>query len=540
MPILSCITFLPLALALLLLAIPARREKAVAQVATWGSLIPLALSLVALFRYDIGDGGFQLVEARSWIPSLGVQYKLGVDGVSLLLIVLTNLLTFIALISSWSAVTVRVKEYYVSFLLLQVGMLGTFAALDMFLFYIFWELMLVPMYFIIGIWGGERKLYAALKFFLYTLLGSVLMLLGIIALYRYSGEVFGEATFDIEKLQQLGAHTAVWPLAPWVFLALFLGFAVKVPLFPFHTWLPDAHVEAPTAGSVILAGVLLKMGTYGFYRFSLPIFPVQTAENLWWMLALCVIGVVYGAMVAYVQKDWKKLVAYSSVSHLGLTMLGLFALNVTGVKGSVVQMINHGISTGALFLLVGVVYERRHTRLISEYGGLAKVMPIFAVFFFIMLLSSAGLPGLNGFVGEITILAGLAQVGGEAFSFFGHAPFWWVVLSATTLVLGAIYLFWLWQKTMFGELTNEKNRGLADLSWREKWTLLPLAALALGIGLYPKPVFDIIEAPVNRLVHEQVVPALRQAGSAVELPAETLASSREGGAGGARKARQSP
>jgi NADH-quinone oxidoreductase subunit M len=451
-----------------------------------------------------------------------------VDGVSLLLIVLTTLLGFIACLSSWGSISHRVKEYYVSFLLLQVGMVGTFAALDLFLFYIFWEVMLVPMYLIIGIWGGERKLYAALKFFLYTLAGSVLMLLGVIALYFQSGEVLGERTFDIVRLHEMGAFTASWTAGGWdvgfwVFLALFFGFAIKVPMFPFHTWLPDAHTEAPTAGSVILAGVLLKMGTYGFYRLSLPIFPQQTVDNLWWLLPLCVVGIVYGAMVALVQKDWKKLVAYSSVSHLAVTMIGLFALNTIGIKGSVLQMINHGISTGALFLLVGIVYERRHTRLISEYGGLARVMPVFAIYFFIILLSSVGLPGLNGFVGEVIILIGLAQVAGEPFAFFGQAPFWWVVLSATALILGACYLLWLWQRTMFGPVTNPANEGLADLTWREKWTLLPLIVLAFGIGLYPKPLLEIVDAPVTRLVEEQLAPALARAGvpAAPDLPPVT-------------------
>ena len=520
-PILSLITFLPLVVALLIAFVPRGRDAVVAHIATWSSLGVFVLSLGLLAGYDSADGGFQFVEELSWIPTLGVQYKLGVDGVSALLIILSTLLGFIACLSSWTSVTTRVKEYYASFLLLQVGMVGVFAALDLFLFYIFWEVMLIPMYFIIGIWGGRRRLYAALKFFLFTLFGSVLMLLGIIALYFYAGDVLGERTFDVVRLHELGAFTATWDIAPWVFLAFFVGFAVKVPMFPFHTWLPDAHTEAPTAGSVILAGVLLKMGTYGFYRFSLPIFPKQTVDNLWWLLGLCVVGIVYGAMVALVQKDWKKLVAYSSVSHLGVTMIGLFALNVIGIKGSILQMINHGISTGALFLLVGIVYERRHTRDLDDFGGLAKVMPIFAIYFFIMLLSSAGLPGLNGFVGEVIILIGLAQVGGEAFSFFGYSPFWWVVLSATALILGAIYLLWMWQKTMFGPVTNPANEQLADISRREKWTLIPLVVLAVFIGIYPKPVLRVIEAPVGRLVNEQIVPALRAAGvDSIRLPGD--------------------
>jgi NADH-quinone oxidoreductase subunit M len=528
LPILSVITFLPLVAALVIVFfVPKKNEKAIIHIATWTALADFFLSLIPLAQYDRSNGGFQFLETASWIPSLGVQYKLGVDGVSLLLVVLTTLLSFISILASWEAIKERVKEYYVFFLLLEVGMLGVFSALDLFLFYIFWEVMLVPMYFIIGVWGGPRKLYAAIKFFLYTLFGSVLMLLGIIALYYFSGDVLGTRTFDIEKLLTLGPATATWPLAQWVFLAFFLGFAIKVPMFPFHTWLPDAHVEAPTAGSVILAGVLLKMGTYGFYRFSVPMFPKQTVDNMWWLLLLCIIGIIYGAMVALVQKDWKKLVAYSSVSHLGLTMVGLFALTTAGVQGSVLQMLNHGISTGALFLIVGIVYERRHTREISEYGGLSRVMPVFAIYFMLMTLSSIGLPTLNGFIGEVKILLGIAQVGGDAYSFFGADPYWWTVLSASGIVLGAAYMLWLYQRTMFGPVTNPKNEHLPDLTWREKWTLIPLVVLAFWIGLYPKPFFAIMDAPIHRLVYEQVVPVLRQTGAKVDLPDPTATPARQ-------------
>jgi len=524
MPILSSIVFLPLAAALaIVFFVPKKNEKAICHIATWSSLLVFFVSLIPVLQYDRGNGGFQFVEAAKWIPTLGVQYKLGVDGVSLLLVVLTTLLSFISILSSWTAIKERVKEYYVFFLLLEVGMLGVFCSLDLFLFYIFWEVMLVPMYFIIGIWGGPRKLYAAIKFFLYTLFGSVLMLLGIIALYFKAGEALGTRTFDMVELLKLGPSTAVWGAGIWVFLAFFLGFAIKVPMFPFHTWLPDAHVEAPTAGSVILAGVLLKMGTYGFYRFSLPIFPKQTADCLPWLLSLCVIGIIYGAMVALAQKDWKKLVAYSSVSHLGITMIGLFALNPTGIKGGVLQMLNHGISTGMLFLIVGIVYERRHTREISEYGGIAKIMPIFAIYFMIAMLSSLGLPTLNGFIGEVTILSGLMQSSGAAFSFFGFSPIWWVVLASTGLILGAAYLLWLYQRTMFGPVTNPKNDKLPDLSWREKWTLIPLIVLAVWIGVYPKPFFDILDAPVQRMVSEQINPVLRAAKVPIDLPPEAAA-----------------
>lgn len=519
LPILSVLVFLPLVAALVIaFFIPKGKEKLIYHFATWVALLNFLLSLIPLLQYDKGNGGFQFLEVARWIPSLGVQYKVGVDGVSLLLVVLTTLLSFISILSSWSAIKDRIKEYYVFFLLLEVGMIGVFVSLDLFLFYIFWEVMLVPMYFLIGIWGGPRRLYAAIKFFLYTLFGSVLMLLGIIALYFLAGDKLGERTFDIVKLHQLGTYTAAWQWGTWVFLAFFVGFAIKVPMFPFHTWLPDAHVEAPTAGSVILAGVLLKMGTYGFYRFSLPIFPKQTVDNLWWLLSLCVIGIIYGAMVALAQKDWKKLVAYSSVSHLGMTMIGMFALTIWGIKGSVLAMINHGISTGMLFLIVGIVYERRHTREISEYGGLAKVTPVFAIYFMIAMLSSLGLPLLNGFVHEVMILIGLFQAGGEAFSFFGFSSFWWVVLSASGLVLGAVYLLWLYQRTMFGPVTNPANEKLPDLTWREKWTLIPLIALAIWIGVYPVPVLQMLDAPVNKLVHEQIVPVLRDTGAPVDLP----------------------
>ncbi len=523
-PILSVITFLPTVAAILIaFLVPKKHESVALKLATAAAFLTFLVSLIPLWNYDASNGGFQFVEEMSWIPRLGVSYKLGLDGVSLVLTILTTLLSFISLLSSWTSITSRIKEFSVWFLVLETGMLGVFAALDLFVFYIFWEVMLVPMYFIIGIWGGPRRLYAAIKFFLYTLLGSVLMLLGIIALWQFSEQQFGAATFDLTKLHELGVHTAGWGIGTWVFLAFFLGFAIKVPMFPFHTWLPDAHVEAPTAGSVILAGVLLKMGTYGFYRISLPIFPKQTADNLWWLLSLCIIGLVYGAMVALVQKDWKKLVAYSSVSHLAIAMLGLFALNITGIKGAVMQMLNHGISTGLLFLIVGIIYERRHTRLLSDYGGLARVVPIFATMFMIAMLSSVGLPGLNGFVGEFTVLAGLAQVSGSSFQFFGGLPaFTWTVLASTAIILSALYLLWLYQKTMFGPVTHPENKDLRDLTLREAWTLIPLVVLAVWIGVYPKPFFRLIEAPVARLVNQQLAPALRASGAGVDIPEKLL------------------
>jgi NADH-quinone oxidoreductase subunit M len=496
--LLNVITYLPLAGAIALLVLFRAEQKVLAArfataVAGVGFVLSLPLWLgwagAARDRY-----GFRFVQEADWIPSLGVRYVVGVDGISMLLVLLTTLLGFLAILSSWTAVQERVREYYAALLVLQTGMIGVFVSLDLFLFYIFWEVMLVPMYFLIGVWGGPRRIYAAVKFFLYTLLGSLLLLLGILALYLYYGSTTGTYTFDVRLLQAMGSWQGWFDLQYWIWLAFFVGFAIKVPMFPFHTWLPDAHVEAPTAGSVILAGVLLKMGTYGFLRFSLPILPEATRHFLPWALGLALVGVIYGAMVALMQSDWKKLVAYSSVSHLGLTMVGVFALNHQGITGGVLQMLNHGLSTGALFLLVGIVYERRHTRRLDDYGGLWKVMPVFAVFFLLMTLSSIGMPLLpgNGFVGEFVILLGAFQLPNKV----------WAVLAATGIVLGAVYMLWLYQRTMFGRLDREENRGLPDLSLRELATLLPLLALAFWIGVYPKPFFAVLEEPVDRLVQQ--------------------------------------
>ena len=498
--ILSWVTFIPLIGAVLLLFFPKGNKKAIMYGATGIAAVDLLVSLPLWFAYDpgfVGEWeGFQFVESREWIPSLNVNYVFGLDGISLLLVLLTTLLGLIAIVASWSAVTDRLKEYYIFLLLLQTGMLGVFCSLDMFLFYVFWEVMLVPMYFLIGIWGGPRKLYAAIKFFLYTLLGSVLMLLGILTVYFY----VTPHTFDVVTLHQTLAAAASDPawveLSKWVFLSFFVGFAIKVPMFPFHTWLPDAHTEAPTAGSVILAGVLLKMGTYGFLRFSLPMMPDATRWFMPWLLGLSVVGIIYGALVAMVQPDWKKLIAYSSVSHLGFVMVGVFALNYDGLRGGVLQMVNHGISTGALFLLVGIIYERRHTRMIADFGGLSKQMPIFATFFLIVTMSSIGLPTLNGFIGELTILMGAIKI---TTPFFGFSPIWWVVLTATGIVLGAAYMLWLFQRTMFGKLDPE-NQNLADCNGREILYLAPLLVLAFWIGLYPKPMFEKMGASVEKLV----------------------------------------
>jgi len=495
--LLNVIAFLPLVGAVLLLAMPSNRPAAIARAATAIAALDLLASLPLWFAWSAAptDGfGFRFVFEAPWIESLGVRYIVGVDGISMLLVLLTTVLGLVAVLCSWTAITTKVKAFYVFLLLLQTGMIGVFVSLDFFLFYIFWEVMLIPMYFLIGIWGSNRKLYAALKFFIYTLLGSLLMLLGILALYFYHGAETGLYTFDIRLLQAMGAWPDWFDLQIWVWLAFFVGFAIKVPMFPFHTWLPDAHTEAPTAGSVILAGVLLKMGTYGFVRFSLPMMPDATRYFLPYALTLCIVGVIYGAMVALVQRDWKRLVAYSSVSHLGFTMVGVFALNYQGISGGVLQMLNHGLSTGALFLIVGIVYERRHTREISEYGGLWKVMPVFAVFFMLMMLSSIGMPFLpgNGFVGEFTILVGAFRLSQK----------YWAVLAATGLVLGAIYMLWLYQRTMFGKLDNPENEKLLDLNAREIATLLPLAVLAFWIGIYPKPFFDVLDEPVTRLVEQ--------------------------------------
>jgi NADH-quinone oxidoreductase subunit M len=488
--ILSIVLFTPLAGLVLLLFIPGENKNAVRW---WGNIAMFAGFLVSLplafwFAGEAPDQQFKFIEQHDWITSIGAQYFLGIDGISFLLIMLTTVLGFLSVLSSWTAIQERAKEYYGMFLLLQTGMLGVFMALDFFLFYVFWEVMLVPMYFIIGVWGGPRKLYAAIKFFLYTLAGSVLMLLGILALYFRFHSDTGIYTFNVLALIQ---HT--WPenLQFWVFWAFMIGFAIKVPMFPFHTWLPDAHVEAPTAGSVILAGVLLKMGTYGFVRFSLPLLP-QASSNpkiVKVMVVLSLIAIIYGALVSMMQRDMKKLIAYSSVSHLGFCTLGIFALNPHGLSGSVLQQINHGISTGALFLIVGLIYERRHTREIKELGGLSNVMPVYATLFMIVMLSSIGLPLLNGFIGEFTILQGAFEVSWR-----------WAAWAVLGIVLGAAYMLWLYQRTMFGTCDNPQNQALKDLNLREIMTLVPLVIWAFWIGLYPKPFFKVLEKPVAAIV----------------------------------------
>jgi NADH-quinone oxidoreductase subunit M len=485
--LLSLILFTPLAGAAVLMFVNKRSENAIRWVANLFAFAGFLVSLPLWFYYDYTNPSWQFVERASWIPAIGAEYHLGVDGFAVLLLLLTTLMGTIAVLSSWTAIKERVKEYYIFLLILQAGMIGAFVSLDFLLFFLFWEVMLVPMYFLIGIWGSDRRLYSAIKFFLYTLAGSVVMLLGILALYyNYTDPQTGLRTFDIVQFQQHGFDTSLqW----WVFLAFFLGFAIKVPMFPFHTWLPDAHTDAPTAASVILAAVLLKMGTYGFIRFSLPILPDASRAFVPMVAALSIIGVVYGALVAMAQRDWKRLVAYSSVSHMALVMLGMFALNPVGIKGSIIQQINHGISTGALFLIVGIVYERRHTRQISEYGGLSKVMPLFAAIFGVMMLSSIGLPSLNGFIGEFLILQGIFTVNKM-----------WAAVAASGIVLGAAYMLWLYQRTMFGKIENPKNENLPDLNFREVVTFVPLIILAVWIGIYPTPFLNRLNTSVDRVI----------------------------------------
>jgi NADH-quinone oxidoreductase subunit M len=485
--ILTLVTFLPAAGALVLLLVPRGQDVLLRAVALAVSIATFLISLPLYVRFDASSADYQFVEFARWIPTLGVGYHVGIDGISLLLVLLTTLITPVALASAWHAVDDRVKEFVVTLLLLETGMLGVFVSLDLFLFYVFWEAMLIPMYFIIGVWGGGRRVYAAIKFVLYTMVGSVLMLVAILVLYYQHGAATGTYTFDLPTV-------ARWVIPPGtaqtlMFLAFALAFAIKVPLFPFHTWLPDAHVEAPTAGSVILAGVLLKMGTYGFLRFCLPLFPDASLGAVPLVFALSIIGIVYGAWVCTVQPDIKKLVAYSSVSHLGFVMLGIFTLTPQGVIGSVIQMVSHGLSTGALFLLVGMIYERRHTRLIADFGGLWAVVPAFSAVFMLAVLSSVGLPGLNGFVGEFLILVGAFQVNRTL-----------AALATTGIVFAAVYLLWMYQRVVFGEITHEENRRLTDMSAREWALMAPILLFIVWIGVYPVAFTGKMEATVDALI----------------------------------------
>lgn len=486
---LNLLTFFPFVGVLVLLFL--REQKNASRwVALVTSLLTFGISLWVLSLFRAEEAGLQLDFAYNWIQAAGwtIKYAMGIDGLSILLVLLTTFLSPIAILSTWNAVEERVRDFMVFFLLLELGMLGVFLAQDLFLFYIFWEFTLVPMYFLIGIWGGAQRMYAAIKFFLYTMAGSILMLLAILWLGINQG------TFHLPDLIAMGGIPAEAQF--WLFLAFAAAFAIKVPMWPLHSWLPDAHVQAPTAGSVILAGVLLKMGTYGFLRFNLPLFPQASIELAPAMATLAVIGIVYGAIVSYSQKDVKKLVAYSSISHLGFVMLGLFALNAQGIEGAILQMINHGISTGALFLIVGFIYERRHTREFSEFGGLWKVMPVYAVLALIVSLSSMGLPGLNGFVGEFTILLG-AWGAGEGGAL---GSIWFTVFAALGVILAAVYILYMFNKMFLGPVTVKANEALKDLSWRELAVMIPLLIVIFWIGLYPKPFFALMHPAVEQLV----------------------------------------
>ena len=479
----------PLAGGLLLLLIgngDGRRNGLIRWLTLAVSLVAFVVTLALWAGFDSASPEFQFVERHSWIPAFGIDYYVGIDGISLLLVVLTAFLTPIALLSSWGSIDKKVKEFSIFMLALEAAMIGVFISLDLFLFYVFWDAMLIPMYFLIGIWGYDQRIYAAIKFMLYTMAGSVLMLVAILGLAYLHSAATGSYSFDLLKLYTLD-------IAPqtqmWFFLAFAVAFAIKVPLFPFHTWLPDAHVQAPTAGSVILAGVLLKMGTYGLVRFAFPLFPIAAAYFAPWLALLAVIGIIYGALVAMVQPDMKKLVAYSSVSHLGFVVLGICAMNVQGLQGAVYQMLAHGVSTGGLFLMVGMLSDRRHTRLISECGGLKAVMPRLTAAFMIITLASIGLPGLNGFVGEFLILLGA----------FRWDPRF-VVAAGLGVILSAVYMLWMFQRVFYGPVTNEENASLPDLQTREFAAVLPLCAMAIVMGVFPTLFLKPMEPAVQKLV----------------------------------------
>ena len=529
--LLSVVSFLPLGAALLLLALDQAAKSAGSELAApiWkvgglvASLVTFVVSLRLWTGYDPTIADYQFVEHTPWLAEWGVNYFVGVDGISVLLILLTTFLQPIVLIASWHDIKHSLKSYVFFMLALETGMIATFAALNLFQFYLFWELMLIPMYFIIGIWGGPRRVYAAIKFFLFTMVGSLLMLVAMLVVYRLHFEQTGTFTLDLVAppggalpglldTNILPAGDVWWRTQPWLFAAFALAFGIKVPVFPFHTWLPDAHVEAPTAGSVILAGVLLKMGTYGFVRFALPLFPDASVQFAPLVFGLGLAGILYGALVAMVQKDIKKLVAYSSIAHLGFVMLGTFALNDEGLKGAVLQMVSHGLSTGALFLLVGMLYERRHTREISAFGGIAKPMPVYAAMFGIVTMSSIGLPGLNGFVGEYLILLGT----------FHAAP--WVAVAATLgVVLAAVYMLWMVRRVVFGPVEIAENRGLIDLDLREKLVIAAVVIPIIWIGVYPQPLLTRLSAPVGEIL--RVMEAKRAPSALPDAPPEALQAS---------------
>jgi NADH-quinone oxidoreductase subunit M len=498
-PYLSMLIFLPAIGALVLAFVPGEREVKGGALAT--SALVFAISLAMAWQFvPPAPGELAFVEDHAWVPGLNIRYQLGIDGIALVMIVLTALLMPLAILCSWDSVHANAgngtKGFFLSLLLLETGMVGVFAAADLFLFYVFWEVMLLPMALLIGIWGGPRRIYASVKFVLYTMAGSLLMFVAILYCYWHSGDAAGVRTMEIFALQDALPLNVGLPAQYWLFAAFALSFAIKVPMFPFHTWLPDAHVEAPTAGSVVLAGVLLKMGSYGFLRFAIPFFPdaaVAFAEPIVWVSA---IGIVYGSLMSMAQTDIKKLVAYSSVAHLGFVMLGIFSFTIEGAQGGVLQMVNHGISTGALFLLIGVIYDRTHTRGIRDFGGLASVMPVYATVFLIMTLSSIGLPGLNGFVGEFLILVGAFQTWPLA-----------TAVGATGVVLGAVYMLTLYRNMFFGPVSEARWRNLPDLTPMELTTLVPLVVLAVVLGLFPGPLLAVTEGPVARVVEDLVLDA---------------------------------
>jgi len=481
-PLLSTLIFFPVLGGLSLLIVPRQQTATIRLMALFVSLVELLLTLPVVLLFDKTTARMQFTELHPWISTLNINYSLGIDGISILFLLLTALITLLSVLVSWEAIHDKVQEFFVALLLLEGAMMGVFCATDFFLFYIFWEAMLIPMFLIIGIWGGPNRIYATIKFFLYTLVGSLLMLVGIILLYQNGGH-----TFDILKLAGQNYSLKLQLILFWAFFA---AFAVKVPMWPVHTWLPDAHTEAPAAGSVILAGVLIKMGAYGFLRFSLPILPEATQQMLVPMLVLSVIAIVYGAIICLAQTDLKRLIAYSSVSHMGFVTLGLFALNQRGLEGAILQMINHGVVTGALFLAIGMIYERTHTREISAYGGLATTMPVFAGFFLLFTLAAVGLPGTNGFIGEFLIL-----LGG-----FERAP-WAAVVAASGLILGAWYMLWLYQRIFFNEVSTSLH-GLTQLNLREILTLTPMVVLIFWIGLYPNALLGFLHVSVGHLLDQ--------------------------------------
>ena len=495
---LAWITFIPLFGALTIFLVK-RDDRRGAEL--WGLLFSgftLLLSLLLLFGFDGDFGSFKFLIANDWIPSLGIQFKMGIDGISLWMVLLTAFLTPICIYFSTDSIQKGYREFTALLLLLEAGMMGVFVSLDLILFYVFWEAMLIPMYFLIGIWGAERRIYSAVKFFLFTMVGSVLMLIAILVLHRAGMQMpFDMRTFDLIQLQAV-AHNLTPKMASVLFWFFFLAFAIKVPIFPLHTWLPDAHTDAPTAGSVILAGVLLKMGTYGFLRFSLPLFPQQSYDYALFISVLAVVGIIYAAWVATMQPDMKRLIAYSSVSHLGLSVLGIFTFTLEGMTGGLLHMLNHGLSTGALFLIAGIIYNRSHTKLIEKFGGISRIMPLFSVCFMITMLASIGLPGLNGFVGEILVLLGSSKA--AYLRTFPGAHMVLTVLAATGVVWGAIYMLWMFQRVMLGPVKHEENRKLKDLSKREIWCLVPILVFCVIIGIFPKMFTKPMEAPLQKLI----------------------------------------